>query len=160
MQTGPIDSIVLTNTDATSSLTIQVKRGKGSTDGFVSVGSIVSSGGLKTINGKSVNVTGAGIQLGGSLGTININTLANSALAVSGTIKTATVKTFTASIITATEVGAVKISSITTTDNGGQEFGVIVQQAGKGTVTVGNPKLKWKIAASPDQHDGDFHVKQ
>jgi uncharacterized repeat protein (TIGR01451 family) len=158
-EAGPIDSIVLTNTDATSSLTIQVKRGKGSADGLVSIGSIVSSGGLKTINGKDVNVTGAGIQLGGSLGTININSLVNSALAVNGSIKTVTVKTFTASIVTATQVGSVKIGT-TSTSNGGQEFGVIVQQAGKGTVSVSNPKLKFKIATSPDQSMGDFHVKQ
>jgi uncharacterized repeat protein (TIGR01451 family) len=159
-EAGPIDSIVLTNTDATSSLTIQVKRGKGSVNDFVNIGSIVGNGGLKTISGKGVNVTGAGVQLGGSLGTININALANSALAVSGSIKNVTVQTFTASIITAAEIGSVKISTITTTNNGGQEFGVLVQQAGKGTVSVSNPKLKWKIATSPDQSMGDFHVKQ
>ena len=65
---GPIDSIVLTNTDATTSLTIQVKRGSRSSDGLVNIGSIVGSGGLKSINGKVVNATGAVIQLGGSLG--------------------------------------------------------------------------------------------
>ena len=157
---GPIDSIVLTNTDATTSLTIQVKRGSRSSDGLVNIGSIVGSGGLKSINGKVVNVTGAGIQLGGSLGTININALANSALAVSGAIKNVTVRTFTASIITATEVGSVKIGSVPTTNNNGQKFGVVVQEAGKGTVSVKSPRLNWKIATAPDQSTGDFHVKQ
>jgi hypothetical protein len=51
---NPIDSIVLTDTGATSALTIQVKKARtGSGDGLVNIGSIVSDGGLKSINGKA-----------------------------------------------------------------------------------------------------------
>ena len=157
--TGPIDSIVLAGTDASSSLTIQVKRGRHG-DGLVNIGSIVGNGSLKSINGRAVSLTGAGIQLGGDLGTVNISALLNSALTVGGQIKTVTVRTFAASLITATQVGTVKIGTIPTTDNGGQEFGVTVQAAAKGTVTASSPRLRWKIATSPDQHVGDFHVKQ
>ena len=156
---GPINSVVLSNTTAASALTIKVKRVSGG-DGFVNIGSIISDGSLKSISGKDVNITGAGIQLAGGVGTVTINALTDSALNAGGSIKTVTVKTFTDSMITATQVSSVKIGTIPSTNNGGQEFGVTVQQAGKGTVSVVSPKLKFKIAASPDQSSGDFHVKQ
>jgi hypothetical protein len=135
-----------------------VKRVSGG-DGLVNIGSIIGGGSLKSISGKDVNITGAGIQLGGGVGTVTINALTDSSLTVGDNIKTVTVKTFTASTITAAQVGSVKIGTIPSTSNGGQEFGVVVQQAAKGTVTVSNPRLKWKIATSPDQFSGDFHVK-
>lgn len=173
---GPIDQIVLTGTDASSSLTIQVKKGKAG-NGVVNIGSIVGAGSLKTINGKALNVTGAGIQLGGSLGTLKANALLNSAIAVGGSIgtvqlhemsnstcsaggpiKTVNVKVYTASTINALQVGSVKLGSVNTT-NGNQQFGVQVQQPG-GTVSVSSPRLKWKITTSSDQSAGDFHVIQ
>jgi uncharacterized repeat protein (TIGR01451 family) len=171
---GPIDQIVLTNTEATSSLTIQVKK-QGNGNGLVNVGSITSDGSLKAINGAAVNVTGAGIQVGGSLGTVKANELLNSALSVnggvgtlqfnemsnsvctvSGPIKTVTVGVYNSSTINAVKVGSVKLGTVNT-QNGNEQFGIRVQDAG-GTVSVTNPRLKWKITSSSTQSTNDFQV--
>jgi uncharacterized repeat protein (TIGR01451 family) len=169
---GPIDQIVLTGTKASSSLTIQVKGG-----GLVNVGSITSDGSLKTINGTTLNVTGAGIQVGGSLGTIKANALLNSALSVNGSggigtlqlnemsnsvctvtngmMKTVNVGVYVDSKINAEAIKTVKLGTVTT-ENGNQEFGIQVQNVG-GTVTVSHPRLKWKITSSI-QSTNDFQV--
>ena len=150
----PINSIVLTGTDASSVLTIQVKKAKAG-DGLVNIGSIVSDGGLKSITGKAVNLTGAGVQLGGSLGSLTVHAMSNSALTVNGTIKTVNVKMFDASMITATQVtGSVKLGTVPT-QNGNPEFGIQVHEAG-GTLSVSNPHLKGKIASNLST--GNFHV--
>jgi uncharacterized repeat protein (TIGR01451 family) len=153
---NPIDSIVLTDTGATSALTIQVKKARtGSGDGLVNIGSIVSDGGLKSINGKAVNLTGAGIQLGDSLGSVTLHTMVHTALTVVGPIKTVNVGTFDASNITAVKLGSVKLGTVSNTD-GSLAFGIQVQQAG-GTLSVTNPRLKGKITAS-SLSTGNFHA--
>jgi hypothetical protein len=168
---GPIDQIVLTGTGPSSSLTIQVKGG-----GLVNVGSITSDGSLKAISGATLNVTGAGIQVGGSLGTLKANALLNSALSVSGgvgtlqcnemsnsvctvggPIKTVKVGIYNSSKIDAEKVGSIKLGTVDT-QNGNQQFGIQVQSAG-GTVSVNNPHLKWKITPSAStQSTNDFQV--
>jgi uncharacterized repeat protein (TIGR01451 family) len=174
---GPIDQIVLTGTGASSALTIQVKKPKGGTgDGLVNVGSITSGGSLKSISGAAVNVTGAGIQVGGNLGTLKLNDVLNSAIVVSGSgglgtlqanemsgsvctvsgpIKTVKVGVYDSSQINAEKVGSVKLGTVNT-QNGNQQFGIQVQNAG-GTVSVNNPRLKWKITSST-QSANDFQV--
>jgi uncharacterized repeat protein (TIGR01451 family) len=153
---NPIDSIVLTNTDATSTLTIQVKKARtGGGDSLVNIGSIVSDGGLKSITGKAVNLTGAGIQLGGSLGSVTVHSMVHSALTVAGSIKTVNVGTFDASNITAVKLGSVKLGTVSNTD-GSLAFGIQTQQAG-GTLSVANPRLKGKITTS-SLSTGNFHA--
>jgi hypothetical protein len=143
--------------------------------GLVNVGGITSDGSLKAINGVAVNVTGTGIQVGGSLGTVKANALLNSALSVNGgvgtlqfgemsnsvctvdgLVKTVNVKVYNSSKINAVEVGSVKLGTVNT-QNGTQQFGIQVQSAG-GTVSVTNPHLKWKITSSSIQSTNDFQV--
>jgi uncharacterized repeat protein (TIGR01451 family) len=173
---GPIDQIVLTGTQASSSLTIQVKKAKGG-NSSVNVGGITSDGSLKAINGAAVNVTGAGgIQVGGSLGTVTANALLNSVLSVnggvgtlqvtemsnsvctvSGPIRTVNVGVYDSSKINAENVGSVKLGTVDT-ENGSQMFGIQVQKAG-GTVSVSHPHLKWKITSlSSTQSTNEFQV--
>ena len=169
---GPIDQIVLTGTAASSSLAIQVKGG-----GLVNVGSITSDGSLKSISGAAVNVTGAGIQVGGNLGTLKanavlssaivvndgggigtlqLNEMSNSVCTVSGSIKTVKVGIYNSSKIDAVNVGSVKLGTVNT-QNGSEQFGIQVQNPG-GTVSVNNPRLKWKITTSSAQSTNDFQV--
>ncbi|HVM60228.1 MAG TPA: putative Ig domain-containing protein [Verrucomicrobiae bacterium] len=178
---GPIDHINLTGTGASSSLTISVKKAKGgSGNGLVNVGSITSDGGLKSINGSGVNVTGEGIQVAGDLGTLKANALLASGLVVSGSggigtlqlnvmsnsvctvtngmVKTVNVGVYVGSQINAEAVKTVKLGTVTT-ENGNQSFGIQVQQPG-GTVSVSSPRLKWKITPSSAQSTNDFQVAQ
>jgi hypothetical protein len=155
--TGPIDSIVLTGTDATTALTILVKKVRGGTgDGLVNIGSIISDGSLKSITGRSVNLTGGGIQVGGSLGTVTLHGMSRSALTVSGPIKTVNVGTFDASNITATKLGSVRLGTLENT-SGSPSFGIQAQQAG-GTLSVTNPRMHGKIATSSNLSSNNFHV--
>jgi hypothetical protein len=156
----PIDSIVLTGTDATSALTIQVKKLRsGGGDGLVNIGSIISDGSLKSISGKAVNLTGAGVQLGGSLsglGSVTLHSMFRSALTVPGSIKTVNVGTFDASNIAAMKVGSVRLGTISNSDNT-PAFGIQVQQPG-GTLSVASPRMRGKINALTDLSDDNFHV--
>jgi hypothetical protein len=155
--TGPIDSIVLTGTDASSALTIQVKRGRHG-DGLVNIGSIVGGGSLRSINGRAVNVTGAGIQLGGSLGlgSVTLRAMIHSALTVAGPIKTVNVGTFDASNITAVKLGSVRLGTVSNSD-ASPAFGIQVQKPG-GTLSVGSPRMRGKITTSSDLSADNFHV--
>ena len=153
---GPIDQIVLTGTDAKSALTIQVKKVRGGVgDGLVNIGSIVSDGDLKSITGKAVNLTGAGIQVGGSLGSVTLHAMTRTSLTVAGPIKSVNVGTFDGSNITATKLGSVKMGTVSNTD-GNLAFGIEVQQPG-GTLSVTSPRLRGKITTSSDLSNG-FHV--
>jgi len=154
---NPIDSIVLTGTDATSALTILVKKVRGGAgDGLVNIGSIISDGSLKSITGRSVNLTGGGIQVGGSLGTVMLHSMVRSALTVAGPIKTVNVGTFDASNITATKLGSVRLGTVPT-QNGNPAFGIQVQDAG-GTLSVTNPRMHGKITTSSNLSSNNFHV--
>lgn len=74
---GPIQGIELKGTDSlTSSLTISVKHPSG--DGRVSLGQVTGSG-LKSLSGKAVNLTGAGISLNGYLGSLTLADVLNGA---------------------------------------------------------------------------------
>ena len=67
-------NITLAGTDVTSAFTIAVKGG----DGKFALGAIRGADGtesLKSISAKSVNLTGAGVELGGSLGGMTIRDL-------------------------------------------------------------------------------------
>ncbi len=155
---NPIDSIVLTGTDATTALTIQVKKVRGgSGDGLVNIGSIISDGSLKSITGRAVNLTGGGIQVGGSLGTVTLHGMLRSALTVAGPIKTVTVGTFDASNITATKLGSVRLSTFLENTSGSPSFGIQAQQAG-GTLSVANPRMHGKITTSSNLSSNNFHV--
>ena len=152
---NPINSIVLTGTDASSSLTIQVKKAL-TGDGLVRIGSIVSDGSLKSIAGKTVNLTGAGIQLEGSLGSVILHAMLHSALTVAGPIKVVNVGTFDASNARAMKVGSVKLGTVSNKD-GSPAFGIHVQQPG-GTLSVGSPRMRGKITTSTDLSVDNFHV--
>ncbi len=153
----PIDSIVLTGTDATSALTILVKKVRGGAgDGFVNIGSIISDGSLKSITGRSVNLTGGGIQLAGSLGSVTLHSMVRSALTVAGPIKTVNVGTFDASNITATKLGSVRLVTLANT-SGSPSFGIQAQQAG-GTLSVTHPRMHGKITTTSNLSSNNFHV--
>jgi uncharacterized repeat protein (TIGR01451 family) len=153
----PIDSIVLTGTDATSALTILVKKVRGGAgDGLVNIGSIISDGSLKSITGRSVNLTGGGIQLAGSLGSVTLHSMVRSALTVAGPIKTVNVGTFDASNITATKLGSVRFGILANT-SGSPSFGIQAQQAG-GTLSVTSPRMHGKITTSSNLSSDNFHV--
>jgi len=139
---GPIDQIVLTGTTTSSTLTIQVKKRPGG-DGFVNIGSIVSDGSLNAITGNAVNLTGAGIQVAGSLGSVTVNTLNNTTVSVGGPVRSVAAKTYSATKISAVKIGSVKLGTVT----GGSANQITVQQSG-GTVTVASPRSKWKITTS------------
>jgi uncharacterized repeat protein (TIGR01451 family) len=152
----PIDSIVVTNSDTTSALTIQVKKARGgSGDGLANIGSIISDGSLKSIAGRAVNLTG-GIQVGGSLGSVMLHSMVHSALTVVGPIKTVNVGTFDASNITATKLGSVRLGTIENTA-GSPSFGIQAQQAG-GTLSVTHPRMHGKITTSSNLSSDNFHV--
>jgi len=73
---GPIQSIILDGTDASSSLTIKVKRVG---DGLANVESIQINGQLKSISGKTANLVGsAGINANDSIGSITLANILNS----------------------------------------------------------------------------------
>jgi uncharacterized repeat protein (TIGR01451 family) len=153
----PIGSIVLTGTDATSALTIQVKKVRGGGgDGLVNIGSIISDGSLKSITGRAVNLTSGGIQLGGSLGSVMLHSMVGSALTVAGPIKTVNVGTFDASNIIATKLGSVRLGTLKNTV-GSPSFGIQAQQAG-GTLSVTNPRMRGKITTSSNLSSDNFHV--
>jgi hypothetical protein len=124
----------------------------------VDIGSIVGGGSLRSISGRAVSVTGAGIQLGGSLGlgSVTLRALKYSALMVAGPIKTVNVGTFDASNITAMKVVSVRLGIVTNTLNS-PAFGIQVQQPG-GTLSVGSPRLRGKITTSSDLSVDNFHV--
>ncbi len=96
---GPVGQITLTGADAKSTLTVTVKRGA-TGNGQVDIGGI-GAGSLKAINAKSANVTGAGIQLDGALGNLNVNAIRNSAISAAGGITAVNAKEISGSLITA-----------------------------------------------------------
>ncbi len=73
---GPIQ-IILTGTNTSSTLTIAVTAHGG--DGFANIGSITGTGGLKTLAGAKANLTGTGIDLGGSVLTFALHDVLNGA---------------------------------------------------------------------------------
>ena len=81
---GPIDQIILQNTDGTSALAIKVKK-SASGNGVVNVNAINGNGSLKSLSAKQANIIGAGINFGGAIGKMTIGNLANSAIAIGGT---------------------------------------------------------------------------
>jgi uncharacterized repeat protein (TIGR01451 family) len=167
---GPISQIQLFNTDATSSLSIAVKRGAGG-DGRVDIGSIVGAGGLKSLTAPAANLVGGGLNLVGSIGSVKVNKVINSlvssgftpanganpmaggAFAATGSqIKSVSAQSFAGSVIAAGQIGNVKLGQVTT-DNAGQSFGVLGNVT---VVSVSNPKFRWPA----NQSLGDFHVQQ
>jgi hypothetical protein len=149
---GPIDQILLTNTDATSSLSVSVKRGKQG-DGFIDIGSIVGSS-LKSINAPKANVVGDGINLGGALGSVTVNSVSNSRIAAGSQIKSVNVQSFDGSMITAPQIGTVKLVNVNTNAVSGVTASVSI-----GSVSVSHPKFRWNKSGPADQSIGDFHVQ-
>ena len=81
---GPIDKILLQNTTSTSTLALTVKKSRTGT-GLININSISGSGSLKSLNAKSANIVGSGINITGAIGALTIGNLVNSALTVGGT---------------------------------------------------------------------------
>ncbi|MCG3149754.1 MAG: hypothetical protein PCFJNLEI_03219 [Verrucomicrobiae bacterium] len=170
---GPIDQIAVLNTTSKSKLNVKVKRAGGG-NGQIDIGSIVGAGSLKDLNAKAGNLTGAGINFGGALGKVTLNTVANSLIAVGftpnsaenpmggGTFAAASISSVKVaglvnSTIAAAQIGKVQLAQVTT-PNAGQAFGVLAQSS-IGGVTVKTPSFKWNSAGSSDQAVDDFHVK-
>ena len=80
---GPVNQVLLQNTDGTSALTIKVKK-SATGNGVVNVNSIVGNGSLKSLSAKQANIVGSGISFGGSVGKVTIGNLADSAVAITG----------------------------------------------------------------------------
>ena len=152
---GPIDhidQILLTNTDATSSLSVSVKRGKQGV-GLIDIGSIVGSS-LKSLNAPGANVVGDGISLGGALGSVTVNSVRNSRITAGSQIKSANVQSFDGSVITAPQIGTVKLVNVNTNAVSG-----VTASGSISSVTVSHPKFRWNKSGSVDQSLGDFHVQ-
>jgi hypothetical protein len=149
---GPIDQILLTNTDATSTLSVTVKRGRQG-DGLVDIGSIVGSS-LKSLNAPKANVVGDGINLGGALGSVTVNSVRNSRITAGSRIKSVNVQSFDGSVITAPQIGTVKLVNVNTNAVSG-----VVASGSINSVTVSHPKFRWNKSGSADQSLGDFHVQ-
>jgi hypothetical protein len=113
-------------------------------------------GSLGSLNAKAL-LNGA-LGVGGGIGSVQLQGMSNSTCTASGQIKSVNVRVYSASIISAMNVGSVKLGTVIT-QNGNQKFGIHVQRPG-GTVSVSNPRLRWKITTSSDQSAGDFHVIQ
>jgi hypothetical protein len=150
---GPIDQILLTNTDATSTLSVTVKRGRQGGDGLVDIGSIVGSG-LKSLNAPKANLVGDGINLGGALGSVTVNSVRNSRITAGSRIKLVNAQSFDGSLITAPQIGTVKLVNVNTNAVSG-----VVASGSISSVTVSHPKFRWNKSGSMDQSLGDFHVQ-
>jgi hypothetical protein len=75
---GPIEQIIVSGADPRkSNLLISVKQARGG-DGQVSIGSIIGSG-LKSIKAPAADLVGAGILLGGFLGSVQLDDVENGA---------------------------------------------------------------------------------
>ena len=98
---GPIDQILLQNTDRTSALTIKVKKSH-TGNGQITVNSISGNGSLKNLSAKSADFVGSGINLGGFIRTLTIGNLTSSAITLGGAgvaTNALTLGSFTAGVI-------------------------------------------------------------
>ena len=98
---GPIDQIILQNTDGTSMLTINVKK-SATGNGRISINSISGNGSLKGLSAKSADLVGSGINLRGFIGTLTIGNLTSSAITLGGdgvATNALTLGSFTAGVI-------------------------------------------------------------
>jgi uncharacterized repeat protein (TIGR01451 family) len=99
-RTGPIGQILLTNTDTTTSLSVAVKRsahGAGVTD----IGEIISDGSLKNVSAPDANLEGAGLAVGGALGSLTLNAVLDSAVTVNGGLGSITVNLLSNALVAA-----------------------------------------------------------
>jgi hypothetical protein len=76
---GPISEIDLSGTDATSTVTITVKKPRGGTgDGRIGIGEVDGTG-FKTFTARTGDLDGAGFNLTGYAGTITVGNVSNGA---------------------------------------------------------------------------------
>ena len=77
-------NIVLSATDASSVLTIKVKKGTNGAS-FVQIGGFSGDGDLRTISARNVDLTGSGVQLGGFVRQLQFHDILNGAsIAIGG----------------------------------------------------------------------------
>jgi hypothetical protein len=98
---GPINQILLQNTDGTSALTIKVKKSH-TGNGQITINSISGNGSLKNLIAKSADLVGSGINLGGFIRILTIGNLTSSAITLGGAgvaTNALTLGSFTAGVI-------------------------------------------------------------
>jgi hypothetical protein len=83
ISTNDPPSIVLSETDASSLLTIRVKKG-GTGTGVLSVDGITGAGECPLINAPDVDLVGSGLQIGGYLKRLLVHDILNGAVVIAG----------------------------------------------------------------------------
>ncbi|MGA2137550.1 MAG: Calx-beta domain-containing protein [Verrucomicrobiia bacterium] len=83
ISTNDPPSIVLSDTDATSLLTIRVKKG-GAGTGVLSVDGITGDGDCRSINAPGVDLVGSGVQVSGYLKQLQVHDILNGAAVTAG----------------------------------------------------------------------------
>ncbi len=114
---GPIRGLALTGTTAGSVLTVRLVTKVA--DGVVTIGAVTGAGSLQSLNAKTSDLTGAGVALGGGLGTVTLRDIADGANISAGVdAKLKTTK------LTAARIGAATIQT------GAKNFALTAQQIG------------------------------
>lgn len=106
---GPITSIAVSGTNHTSALSVTVRPAPGAVGpdvGKVAIGAVTGAGSLKSISAAKSDLVGAGIALGGGLGSVKLANISNGADITAGL--DAKLKTTS---LTAGAIGAIEVTT-------------------------------------------------